>query len=299
MSNLKLQWMYDELKDAGVNVRAAEDWESRTYTANTYLPAAVLNHHTAGASLLVNYPDPPYWPDHRLWDRCNITIRPDGGVVVLNAGYAYDSGEGDDLVLARVVADGPILNPQDFTKEHRINGNPYFIDIEVQHVGDGSSIAPVQREALIETNAVLLAHYDWDPMTRLLGHREWTRRKVDPRWNGMSNPMHTIRLDTEGRMNMNLVIQARIDVASGVFARTLNWMEPVAIAQERLTRLANEVVAGRPLQDVLQHFGVPKFNVNEAVPAWVLTPTLPAVPLHIVSDGNGVPSGTRFTATVV
>ena len=203
MSNLKLQWMYQELQDAGVNVRAAEDWSSRTMpTANTYEPVAVLNHHTAGASLLVNYPLSPYWPDHRLWDRCNITIQPNGVVVVLNAGYAYDSGKGDPTVLLRVKADHPIQSPQDFTDDDRINGNPYFIDIEVQHVGDGSPINPPQREALIETNAVLLAHYDWDSMTRLLGHKEWTRRKVDPKWGGQGNPMPDIRSDTEGRMTM-------------------------------------------------------------------------------------------------
>ena len=216
MSNLKLQWMYDELKDAGINVRAADSWRERTNpTGNIYSPVAVLNHHTAGSSLLVNYPDPPYWPDYRLWDKCNITIQPDGVVAVLNAGYAYDSGKGDSTVLQRVLNDGQIIMPADFTNDDRINGNPYFIDIEVQHVGDGSFINPPQREALIETNAVLLNHYEWNPMTRLLGHREWTRRKVDPKWGGLANPMPGIRKDTERRIDMAISRDAKADEGLG------------------------------------------------------------------------------------
>ena len=203
MSNLKLQWMYQELQDAGLNVEAHEDWKSRTNsTRNTYTPTGILNHHTAGSSILVNYPDPPYWTDHSLQTRCNITIRPDGVIVVLNAGYAYDSGKGDPAVLWRMKNDALILNPNDFTDDDRINGNPYFIDIEVQHRGDGGPINSPQYASLIATNVVLLAHYDWDPRTRLIGHREWTRRKPDPKWNGISNPMHTIRLDTEGGEDM-------------------------------------------------------------------------------------------------
>jgi len=203
VSNLKLQWMADELHDAGLNVLEHEGWISRTNaTNNIYDPIAVLDHHTAGSSLLINYPDPPFWPNDRLEGQCNITIWPNGVVVVLNAGYAYDSGRGDPMVLRRIEDDRPITVPQDFNDDDRINGNPYFIDIEVQHVGDGGPINPPQREALIATNAVLLDHYGWNPMTQLLGHRDWTRRKPDPNWGGLSNPMPGIRLDTEGRMTM-------------------------------------------------------------------------------------------------
>jgi len=194
---LPLVWLADALTEAGLDVEEHTGWKTRSSpTSNSYNPVGLLNHHTAGSSILYNYPDPPWWTNTRLEDSCNITIKPDGTVAVLNAGYAYDSGQGDPKVLTRVLNDWPIQPPTDTDPDDRILGNPYFIDIEVQHKGDGGPIVGVQRDALIRTNAVICEHMGWNPATRLLGHREWTVRKPDPKWDGFTNPMHQIRADT-------------------------------------------------------------------------------------------------------
>ena len=200
MSNIKLTWMADELRAAGLEVAEAKGWRTRTNnTSNTYQPVGVMNHHTAGSSVLPNYPDPPFWSWSSLWYKCNLTIEPTGRVVCLNAGYAYDSGKGVPWVLEQVVNDQPLPdmvgNPGKL--KSTVNGNPYYIDIEVQHLGDGSAIAAVQLDALHRTNAVLCNHYRWNPETRVIGHYEWAPdRKVDPYWGGTKSTMPTIRTES-------------------------------------------------------------------------------------------------------
>lgn len=191
-----LDWLADELNDAGLTVVEHSGWQTRTMQPESnFHPVGLLNHHTAGASILYNYPDPPYWPDSRLDDVCNLTIRPDGTVAVLNAGLAWDSGMGAPEILEAVRNDRPLPLLTGLTST--VSGNPWFIDIEVQHLGDGTPIHPPQYEALIQANAVICQHMNWNPLTRLIGHREWAPdRKIDPRWDGYSNPMPGIRQAT-------------------------------------------------------------------------------------------------------
>lgn len=205
MSNLKLDWMADAFRDEGCTVLEHTGWKTRSNsTSNTFNPVGVINHHTAGSAVIPNYPNRPFYRNEALDDKCNFTVRPDGVVVVLNAGYAYDSGLGAPEILEAVRRDRPL--PALHGLRSTINGNPYFIDNEVQHLGDGRPIEPVQREALILTNIAICKHYGWDPMTRVIGHREWAPdRKVDPRWDGLKNPMPQIRLDTKAGMETDMV----------------------------------------------------------------------------------------------
>jgi len=159
----------------------------------------VIDHHTA--------PPVPF-PLDRLKNKCNISIRhPDGAVCLLNAGWAHDSGWGDRLVLEAVRTDSRLPRPTDTYKtlnpdpvpggnNPAILGNPFFVDIEVQHLGNGTPLPEVMRAALIVTNAAICEFMDWDPQTRIIGHREWTKRKTDPKWDGKANPMAKIRSDT-------------------------------------------------------------------------------------------------------
>jgi hypothetical protein len=69
--------------------------------------------------------------------------------------------------------------------------------------------------------------------------------------------------------------QARIEIAAGWHSRTGPWMsrDSDETAQERLTRLAQEVVDGKRTVDAILKFaGEPKPQKSEPVPAWVLDP---------------------------
>lgn len=190
---------------AGLPVVKFEGWRTRTSRATKganggrYEPIGVIDHHTA---------KPVPFPLDRLKNKCNISIRhPDGAVCLLNAGWAHDSGFGDKLVLEAVRTDAALPEPTDTYKtlspdpvpggaNPGILGNPFFVDIEVQHLGDGSSLPEVMRQALIVANAAICEFMRWNPQTRVIGHREWTRRKPDPKWGGSTNPMSGLRTAT-------------------------------------------------------------------------------------------------------
>lgn len=80
--------------------------------------------------------------------------------------------------------------------------------------------------------------------------------------------------------------QARIEVAVGVYERTGRWMTPAhgENAQQRLTRIAKEVAGGRPVNDVLKHFGTPSQQAPVNLPGWVLSPYITK---GAVSTGDG------------
>lgn len=203
---MRLAWLANAMNAAGLTVIEHSGWALRGQPFEDYTPVGLINHHTAGSSVLTNYPDPPYYRNESLENKCNLTIRGDGTVCVLNAGWAADSGYGDRKVLAAVRADAARPDPTDTYSDLTpvtpgganpgVLGNAWYIDIEVQHLGNGDPIDPRQRDALIRANAAICEVMGWDPLTRLIGHREWSTRKVDPRWGGSTNPMPQIRLDT-------------------------------------------------------------------------------------------------------
>jgi hypothetical protein len=240
VSTMKLDWLADVHRDAGLTVIEHTGWKTRTMRPfGDYKPVGLLNHHTAGSSVLTNYPNPPYYRNEALEEKCNLTIRGDGVVVILNAGWAFDSGYGDRKVLAAVGSDTPLSAPSDTYNSSGqpagsnpgVGGNAWFIDNEVQHLGNGTFIADAQRDALIRSNAAICAHMGWDPATRVIGHREWTTRKVDPRWGGFTNPMPQIRSDTGDTMALTDEEIRRI------------WAFPIQVAgvssQLALTRIHN------------------------------------------------------------
>jgi hypothetical protein len=196
---MQLDWLADVLRAEDLTIIEHTGWKSRTLRPfDQYHPEGLINHHTAGSAVIPNYPHPPYYRNEALEDKCNLTIRPDGVVVVLNAGYAADSGLGVPAVLAAVRTDRPLPDLTQYTTaDSTLSGNPWYVDIEVQHLGNGSPIVAVQRSALIKANTAICRRMGWDPRYRLIGHLEWApKRKTDPRWDGNANPMPQIRKDT-------------------------------------------------------------------------------------------------------
>ena len=182
----------------GVTWTPVDGWETRATSTIRYVPTGLINHHTAG---------PAWYPVDRLLTKCNLYIDPGGLVHLISAGYQADSGMGDKKVLARVLAKEPVRPPSDIQTSDRINGNPYFVDIEVGHPGDGSPIPPIQRQSLIRCNAAIVDYLKLDVPSQLLGHKEWTRRKIDPRWSLNDEPdlMGDIREDTANLLKQDIM----------------------------------------------------------------------------------------------
>ena len=217
-------YLADVLADAGVVVIEEPGWKARTQsTRNPYAPIGVLNHHTAP-------PNP--WKVEWLYKKCNLYIPPNGNVHVVSGGYQYDSGPGSPLVLAEVQAGthpGGRAKDRGILKEPDVSGNPYFIDIEVDHPGDGSPLNAAQFDALILADAAILLHNGWG-VQQLLGHSEWTPRKIDPRWDGSWKPMPGIRLAVQEAME-DLMARFTDVPESHLFYDDIEWL-----AEEGITR---------------------------------------------------------------
>ena len=178
---------------------------ARSETERDYVPQGLINHHTASVR---NYPEEPWYPVDKLRTKCNVNIKPDGVVYLISSGYQYDSGYGDRNVLQAVVDDVAAPRPTDTYVDGKPGGtnpgvlmNPWFIDIECDHPGDGRDIAAEQYESLVLFNAGVLLAKGWG-VKQLKGHKELTRRKIDPYWNQDRNIMNLIRFDTEKAMRM-------------------------------------------------------------------------------------------------
>ena len=184
----------DHLREWGLNVREHLGWQGRAKYGpqeRHYTPRGIINHHTAGTN---------WYPPTRLYESCQLYIDPAGVVHVIAAGYNPSSGMGDPKVLNAILRSEPVPPPQDRNAVDRIDGNSWFVNIEVGHWGLGQPIPAAQRDALIGLNAALCELLGFD-VEDIIGHLEWTLRKIDPNWewDGARDTMDAIRADTESR----------------------------------------------------------------------------------------------------
>jgi len=151
----------------------------------TFTPIGVVLHHTASRLSMDPMPSlrtVQYGRSDLPGPLCNVLVGRDGQVAVITDGRANDTGGGDPCVLAALRNDRPIPAPDD-RSGHRVNGNPWFYDVEVENdgVGEGWSDRLIART--VEVAAVLCRYNGWGA-ERVICHREWTRRKIDPSWRG-------------------------------------------------------------------------------------------------------------------
>lgn len=195
----------------GVDWYGYGNYQTHAYTPpdeGNYTPVGLMIHHTASTA---------WYPVHKLVDSCNLYIDPAGQAVLYSLGRQRDSGLGDPNALYRVQHMHPPQRPLDFTASDRINGNQWFVDIEVGHPGDGSPIPTQQRDALLLVSAAVCDVLNLDAATQVIGHKEWTRRKIDPRWSYRFNidEMGMIRDDIgevlKGELMPRVLFEGMID----------------------------------------------------------------------------------------
>jgi hypothetical protein len=134
---------------------------------------------------------------HGLFDgqiKANFNIKPDGVVQVIAAGAAtFASGKGSSVVLNETRSS---VAPSDTAAARGLvddrTGNPHYVNCEADHAGDGSAMPAAQERAIVKAYGALFRNLGW-PSARLIGHCEWTRRKIDPRWSGQGNRAPTLR----------------------------------------------------------------------------------------------------------
>lgn len=182
----------------GITVDVYGDWRSRV-RPGTFAPEGMIVHHTgdkgrgdSGLSTLIygrGEPNPLNGP------LCNASPRENGHMALISAGRANHAGMGSSAVLARIRKDlAPLGNAADLGLHDDMVGNGHFYGWEVDNDGAGQPYPPAQIDTTIRICAALCRHHNWTA-NRVIGHKEWTRRKVD--W---SLPMPTLRTAVAHRL---------------------------------------------------------------------------------------------------
>lgn len=177
---MALTWLARELRAAGLKVAEVPGWQSRA-RPGSFTPVGVMLHHTAGNNdlgVVVNgRPDLPGPLANLYVDRHTLTVH------VVAAGRANHAGTGSGEVLARTRSDlAPRGDAAALGLADTTGGNAWYVGIEVEW-------RPGQDwpRALVETTcraaAAICRRMGWSA-NRVICHREWTRRKVDPAWRG-------------------------------------------------------------------------------------------------------------------
>lgn len=204
------------LQDFGLDAVGHRGWVGNV-RPGAFTPVGVMCHHTASGDS-DGIVDLCYRGREGLaGPLCNVVARKSGRLHVVSNGRANDSGMGSSVVLADVRRD---KSPPGTAKQRGLaddtNGNAWFYDIEIVNVGDGNDPYPVHQQAsVVGALAAICQAHGWGA-TRIIGHAEWSARKVDPRGLDMNHLRDAVasRLSED---QMTPAQEAKLDRLLGYF----------------------------------------------------------------------------------
>lgn len=164
------------LRKEGVTFSLDAGWttHNRNHKGDWGPVHGVMIHHTAGVSSLnlVREGTPPL-PGPLAHAHLSKT----GTVTMVSSGRANHAGAGSSLAYVRVRADRSVPSKPG---PDAVDGNSCFYGIEIENRGDGKDPYPVVQYAQAVTwAAAICRHHGWTADS-VIGHKEWTRRKIDP-----------------------------------------------------------------------------------------------------------------------
>lgn len=113
---------------------------------------------------------------------CHGVIAKDGTVYLVGNGRTNHAGSGDADVLQAVIEERATLPAPD---QNNTDGNARFYGFECVNLGDGKDPWPeAQLEAIVRASAAICRAHGWSARS-VIGHKEWTNTKIDPRGPGM------------------------------------------------------------------------------------------------------------------
>ena len=162
------------LRAAGVAVNESADWRTRQAGA-CFTPIGIMMHHTVGVG-------PNALTDIVTNVKANFFVSRAGMVTVVAGGRANHAGKGAQQVLDEVNRSvAPAGTAAARGLADAVIGNGHFYGFENENKGDGVQPWPeVQLDAMARAAAALCQRHCWNA-NRVVGHAEWTRRKIDPR----------------------------------------------------------------------------------------------------------------------
>ncbi|MBP2400878.1 peptidoglycan-binding protein [Streptomyces syringium] len=177
--------LVEALRQEGVTVREHRSW--RTHNRNgkgAWGPVhGVVIHHTVtsgtAASVDLCYDGYSELPG----PLCHGVIAKDGTVYLVGNGRSNHAGLGDGDVLNAVIEERSLPAPN----ENNTDGNARFYGFECINLGDGEDPWPAaQLEAIEKVSAAICRAHGWTERS-VIGHKEWTNNKIDPKGFTMSS----------------------------------------------------------------------------------------------------------------
>ncbi|MEU6389799.1 peptidoglycan-binding protein [Streptomyces sp. NPDC046939] len=164
------------LRGEGVRVREHPGWQTRNRNhKGPWGPVnGVMLHHTAGRDSLTLCRDGTAALPGPL---CVGLIAKDGTVHLVGCGRTNHAGSGSSAVYDAVRAERPAPSSPG---PDAVDGNAHFYGFEIENLGTGKDPYPaVQLAAVEKVSAALCRAHGWSAAS-VIGHKEWTRRKIDP-----------------------------------------------------------------------------------------------------------------------
>ena len=144
-----------------------------------FAPRGVMLHHTASRAGSGDLPSLRICRQGRSdlqGPLCNLLVGRAGTVVAISDGYANHAGRMSADAWSRLTTGrepvrqtGPDNGPV---------GNGHLIGIE--NNGLGEPWPADQVDVVIDICVAICSHFGWDPTSAVIGHKEGTRRKIDP-----------------------------------------------------------------------------------------------------------------------
>jgi len=202
----------DMLKATGLVRQVHPKWKTARASSRSFDPqpggtAGVIIHHTVSREGSGNMPSKRVVIKGRKGDKplkgplAQFLLGRDGEVLLVSQNRCNHAGGGHKSRLRNCQRD---IVPPDFgqgaynsrKKDNFGGGNGHFWGIEVENDGTGETYSRAQIKALVKLLAGLCEWQGWDPLTRIIHHREWTNRKIDMSFKGPIREMVKTFMDT-------------------------------------------------------------------------------------------------------
>lgn len=175
---LSAHQMVAALKAEGVHVAEYKDWElnTRTSSARPWGPVnGVMIHHTAGSNSLTlcfkgrsDLPGP----------LCHTHLSKAGTATMVGYGHCNHAGRIAANAHQAVVLEDSYHPYPDAVET--VNGNQRYYGLEIENLGNGKDPYPsIQYDQAVRWAAALCRAHGWSADS-VIGHKEGTRRKIDP-----------------------------------------------------------------------------------------------------------------------
>jgi hypothetical protein len=153
-------WLADAIRAEGVTVVEEPGW--KTAGSSSITPKVVVCHHTASGAgdapalgiVKTGRSDVP-------GPLCNVLLSRSGVAHIVASGRSNNAGLGG---------------------WKGITGNSNTLGIEAENNGIGEPWPAIQMESYVRICAAMARH-ERIPVTNVIGHKEWTNRKIDPTFN--------------------------------------------------------------------------------------------------------------------